>query len=196
MDRHRAVAAIVRCDDAQCAAAFGIAEALLLVAWLVAALVGDDPDLEEMHALRLRRIHFAVRDAGAGAHALDVARAHRRAVADAVAMAELALEHVRHDLHVVVRVHAEAAARRDDVFVDHAQRAKAHEPRIVVVRERERVRGLQPAMIVLPAVGGAAYLDFHAPSLATLEDDRHGHFARRALVPEFPARNTLSHAAD
>ena len=103
------------------------------------AALGQDPDLEEVHGLGLRGVELAVAHAGAGAHALDVARPDDRAGAHAVLVLERALEHVGDDLHVAVRVGAEPAARRDAIFVDHAQRAEAHVRRIVVVGERERV---------------------------------------------------------
>ena len=60
---------------------------------------------------------------------------------------ERALEHVGDDLHVAVRVGAEALAGRDAVVVDHAQRAEAHVLGVVVVGEREGVVGVEPAVV-------------------------------------------------
>ena len=46
-------------------------------------------------------------------------------VAFAVAVLERAVEHPRDDLHVAVRVRAEAAAGRDDVVVEHEQQTES-----------------------------------------------------------------------
>ena len=70
-------------------------------------------------------------------------------------MRQVAREHVAHDLHVFVAVGAKAGAGRDAIFIDDAQVAKAHVGRVVVAREREAVKALEPAM-----VGPAAILRF------------------------------------
>ena len=80
-----------------------------------------------------RVVELAVLDAGAGAHALHVARADGGAVAQAVLVPQFAGEHVGDDLHVAVAVRAETGARRDAVLVDDAQVADAHVARVVIV---------------------------------------------------------------
>ena len=74
-------------------------------------------------------------------------------------MLERALEHVGDDLHVAVRVRAEAAAGRDAVVVDDAQRAEPHVRRVVVVAEGERVPAVEPTDARAPALGAATNLD-------------------------------------
>jgi hypothetical protein len=64
-----------------------------------------------------------------------------------VAVLELAVDHVRDDLHVAVRVHAEAHARLDDVVVEHAQGAEAHVVDVVVVAERKVPAGVEPTRL-------------------------------------------------
>ena len=50
-------------------------------------------------------------------------------------MFQFTVQEIRDDLHVVVRVRAEAAARGDGVVVDHPQAAETHVLWVVVVRE-------------------------------------------------------------
>ena len=119
MDRDRPVAAIARRDQREPAFA-GRHEALLLVAWPDAIGFGLDPDLQEMHRLRFRVVELAVLDARPRAHALHLARADHRAVAEAVLVLKRAFENVGDDLHIVVGVAGEAAAGRDAVVVDDA----------------------------------------------------------------------------
>ena len=71
-------------------------------------------------------------DAGAGAHALDIAGVDGRAVAHAVLVRKAAFEHVADDLHIPMPVRTEPLAGGDAVFVDHPQRAELHVLRIVV----------------------------------------------------------------
>jgi hypothetical protein len=72
---------------------------------------------------------------------------------------ERAVEHVADDLHVAVPVRAEPRARLHAILVDHAQRAEAHVPRVVVVGEGEAVERAQPAVIGVAALASAAQLD-------------------------------------
>ena len=62
-------------------------------------------------------------------------------------------QHVADDFHVAVAVGAEAGARRDAVFIDHAQVAEAHVARIVIVGKREAVKALEPAVVGIAPVG-------------------------------------------
>src|SRR5262249_54639403 len=68
------------------------------------------------------------------------------------------VEDVGDDLHVAVRVRAEAAAGGDAVVVEDAQAAEAHVLGVVVVGERERVPAVEPAEDCLspPARGSDA----------------------------------------
>src|SRR5215217_98030 len=104
-----------------------------------------------MHTLSLRGILLAVSDAGSGSHALHVSRSNNRTVAHAVFMLERAFENVGDDFHVAVPMRRKTAAGSHEVFIDYAQRAKAHVAGIVVLVERKRVISVEPPMIEVPA---------------------------------------------
>ena len=158
VDRHRAVGAVGAGHQAQAAALVGGVEALFLVAGGNAAHVRLDPDLQEMGLGLAGMVELGVADAAAGAHALHIARPDHAAIADAVLVAQFAFQHIGDDFHVAVAMGAKAAAGRDTVFIDHAQRAEAHMLRIVVVGERKAVPGIQPSMVGMTALIGLAYL--------------------------------------
>jgi hypothetical protein len=80
---------------------------------------------------------------------------------EAVRVLQSAVEHVRHDFHVFVPVPPEALTARDAVLVDDAETPKPHVRRIVVIRERERELGFEPAMVGAAACVGFANEDFH-----------------------------------
>src|SRR3954469_21017394 len=95
-------------------------------------------------------------DARAGTHSLHLAGPDRRAVPHAVLMRERTFQNVSDDLHVAVGVRTESIARRHVILVDHSEGPEAHMLRIVIIRERETVIGVQPAMIeVASFVGGS-----------------------------------------
>src|SRR5260221_5289431 len=146
---------------------------LPLVAGRDAAHVRLDPDLQEMRDFGLGLVLLAVLHAAARAHALHVARDDGRARAHRVLVAERALQHVADDFHVAVAVRAEAGAGLDAVLVDDAQRAEPHVRGIVVAGERKRVPGVEPAVLGVAALPGAADLE-HALSSP---------WQRRALFP-------------
>ena len=97
---------------------------------------------------------FAVRDAAAGAHHLDVAVADHLRVAHAVGVLQVALQGNGDDLHVLVRVGVEAHARGHGVVVQHPQHAEVHALRVVVVGEAEGVPSVQPAVVGVASRGG------------------------------------------
>src|SRR5690606_19464438 len=96
---------------------------------------------------------LAVFDAAAGAHPLQFAGPQHAAAATAVAMRERAADHVAQDLHVGVPMRRKPAARRDTVFVDHAQRPETHPPGVVVMAERKRVPAVEPSGVDVAAFG-------------------------------------------
>src|SRR5487761_59154 len=67
-------------------------------------------------------------------------------------MLKRAFEHPCQDFHVAMRMHAEALAGRDDVFIDDAKLAKAHVIRVVVLVERKAEMGVEPADFVVPTL--------------------------------------------
>ena len=86
-------------------------------------------------------------DARAGAHDLNVACLGPPGVAQAVLVGDGALGHVGDDLHIGVRMRPKACAARDLVVVPHPQPTPMHAGVSVVIREREVMLGLQPAMM-------------------------------------------------
>ena len=62
--------------------------------------------------------------AAAGAHALHIAGPDGGAIAHRVLVRKLARQHIADDLHVAMRVRAEARARLHAVFVDDPQGAE------------------------------------------------------------------------
>src|SRR6185503_5788726 len=130
----------------------GIVERLLLIARCKAFLLRNDPDLKEVHRLRLRCVEFAVANASAGRHALNIARPDHGTCAYAVLMFQSSLEDVGDDLHVAMGVRGKAAAGGDAVLVDDAQRPEADVLRIVVMAEGEAVFRVEPAEIGFAAL--------------------------------------------
>ena len=65
------------------------------------------------------------------------------------------------------------------VFIDYSQSAESHVPGIVVLIEGERVIGVEPPMIKMPALVGFANCDqgdlspFLAPAFTGADEDRY-----------------------
>src|SRR5690606_8105297 len=147
----------------------------------------------------------AVPDPRAGAHPLHLAAPDYAAMPERVAMPELALEEIRHDLHVAVRMDRKASARRDAILVDHAERAVLRIRRIDVARERERIPRLQPAEVAIPTLVARPQLErrvartvraHHARGVTRRAPRDHGRRARAHHRNEPPPIHapTLSHA--
>ena len=159
---HRAVLSPARGNAHQAAPAVCGREVFLRVAGAYAGEQGLDPDLQEMGGLVGQRIEFAVAHAPACAHALYVARVQdasgglcrispwcargRRAArllagafVQVVLVAQGAVEHIAHDLHVAVPVRAKAFAGRHRVIVEHQQVAMALVAQVKVVAKRKAV---------------------------------------------------------
>ena len=62
-------------------------------------------------------------------------------------MRDGASAHIRHDLHVAVRVRRESLLGGDLIVVPHADAAPAHASRITVAREGEMMTGVEPAVV-------------------------------------------------
>jgi hypothetical protein len=152
----RPVLAIGTGDQAQLAALFGFRKRLLFVAGLVAFAVGQNPYLQQMRLLGLRRIGLAVPHAAAGAHALSLARANDGTVAHTVLVRESAFEQVSDDLHVAVGMHRKTVSRLNPILVDHTQGAEPHEARIVVPVEGKGEFGVEPAEVASAALLAAS----------------------------------------
>jgi hypothetical protein len=147
VDRDGAIAAIPGGHEPQVALLVGLGEILLLVARGEAAALREDPDLEEVDQLRLGGVELAVGHAGPGGHALHIAGLDDGAIAHAIAVLEAPLDDVREDLHVAVRVGAEAAAGLHPVLVDDPELAEPHEAGVMVAGEGEGVVRVEPAVV-------------------------------------------------
>ena len=134
-------------------------ERLLLVARLEAACFRQHPDLQEVHLVVCRRVELAVGDTCPGRHALDVTGTNDGARSEAVLVGEPTFEDVGDDLHVVVRMRAEATAALDLILIDDAQLSEAHVLRVVVMAERERVLAVEPAEVAGAAIRAFANSD-------------------------------------
>src|SRR5262249_2188364 len=124
-----------------------------------------DPDLKEMHRFGLRRIELTVPHARARGHSLDFVRSERFRAPHAVLVRQCALQHVGEDLHVAMPMHAESLPGGYAILVDYAQAAKAHELRIVIVAERKRVIGVEPAVVGMAPILTLANLNHILVSL-------------------------------
>ncbi len=154
MDRDGAAVAVGRDDRTQLPAHLVGGDGALRVARRQVSHLGQDPDLEEVDGIVVRRVKLAVRHTASGGHALHVSRPDDGAAPEAVPMLERPPQHPGDDLHVAVRVRPEAASGRDAVLVDDPQRPEAHVLRVVIVGERERVAAVEPIEARLPALAG------------------------------------------
>ena len=94
---------------------------------------------------------FAVVDAGAGAHHLNISISDDGGIAHAVFMFEITLKRDADDLHIVMRMLAEAHTAFHRIVVQYAEDTKMHPFGVVVTREAEAMVALEPSV-----VGGAA----------------------------------------
>ena len=96
-------------------------------------------------AIRLTRVLLRVADAAPRADALrDVAAAIMPSLPSLSRCDERAVEHPGDDLHVAVRMRAEAAAGRDHVVVQYEQQTVVRVVRVVVLAEAEAVPRVEP----------------------------------------------------
>ena len=78
-------------------------------------------------------------------------------------MRETAVQDVGDDLHVAVLMGTEALSGLDRVVVDHAQGPEADTIGVVVVRERERMPGIEPIGPGMEAIVGLENADHRLP---------------------------------
>src|ERR1700733_3934511 len=90
-----------------------------------------------MRAVGCRGILLAMAYAGAGAHALSIARMNHRTVAQTVLVFKSTFEKIGNDLHVAVGMRGKSLAGRNPVLIDHAKPAAAHEVRIIELNKRK-----------------------------------------------------------
>src|SRR5215469_13482390 len=116
----------------------------LLISGFQPFLRGDNPNLQEVHRLGLRRVVLAMADSCSGAHTLHFPNFDHRAGPRAVLVRERPFKHVSDDLHVLMRVRGKAGTGIHPVFVDESEFAETHMLRIIITAERERVPAIEP----------------------------------------------------
>ena len=122
------------------------------------------PDLHQVHRLGRRGIELAVPGMPAPPPGVQhLAGAQHFAGAEAVAVLQRAAHDIGDNLHVAVRVHAEAGRGRNPVVVDYTQAAKAHVVRVVVVAEGSRMSAIEPVECRLAALGGRSSNNHETP---------------------------------
>ena len=132
------------------------------------------PDLNEMHRQRLVNVELGVFDSCSRGSELHFAPMDDLRVAQGVFVFQLAVDDVREDLVLAVRMSAEARRRLDTIFVQHAKTAEAvGEARIVIRGERPSVITVQPAMIRVPTFTRRTKGQLHSGRHCTMEDEQH-----------------------
>ena len=114
---------------------------------LQTAAVGQDPQLQELHLLRLGVIALRVLGTRAECHALHAACFEDAAASDAVRVLEMAGNDVGDAFDVAMWVHRPYGAWRQRVVIEHAQRTDAHVGRVVVLVEAEVPTGAEPTAV-------------------------------------------------
>jgi len=131
----RTLLAIRRNDQTELAALFIITEMLLLITGSRTTYIGHNPDLQEVNRQRFAVIELTVSDPAARAHQLHIARFDDRPGTKGVFVLQGTFEHIGENLHVTVRVLAEAFASDHPVIVDDQKVRKSSLIGIVVVSE-------------------------------------------------------------
>ena len=99
----------------------------------------EHPNLKKFHRFLQAVVFLTVGNTGAGTHGLNVALADDRSIAHRILVPEVTGEGNRDDLHIVVRMFAEAAARGHVIIVQHPERSEVHPFRVVVTSKAEGV---------------------------------------------------------
>src|SRR5689334_20779307 len=110
---------------------------MLVVARRDVPAIRKDPKLEQSTVRSRIMIELTMRDARPGAHDLHLVRMYDSGIAHAVPMLQLSFKDDRDDLHIIMRMCAEAHAAGNGIIIKDAQRAKMHLPRIMPARKAE-----------------------------------------------------------
>src|SRR5438046_10112744 len=110
MDGDRVVFSIRAGDQSQLAPLLFCRKLLLLIARLDAAVLGQNPNLEQMGRIRLGGIRLTVANPGARAHPLSITGTNYRAVSNAVLVFERAFKPLGADLHIAMRLRGKTMA--------------------------------------------------------------------------------------
>src|SRR6185369_2835629 len=147
VDGNGPVTAVSRGYQPQVFPLFLIREECLFVAGRYPVLFRQYPDLEEMHQFRPGMVELAVRDAGAGTHALHLAGADDRTVAHTVLVFQRTFQDIGDDLHVTVGMGRKTFFWLDPILINDPQISETHMLLVVIVGKGKGMIGIQPAMI-------------------------------------------------
>src|SRR5262245_19857387 len=112
-----------------------------------------------MDRLVTLRIYFGVPDAGSRAHALCEPRVNDPMVSFGILVLQFAIQHPRHDLHVLVGMGPKSRVGPYEVIIVNQQQPMMGICRVIVMSKAEAVSGLEPTRIGLKAVFLAPNLD-------------------------------------
>src|SRR5438445_13001578 len=139
MDGDRVVFSIRAADQSHLAPLLVCRKLLLLIARHDAAVLGQNPNLEQMGRIRLGGIRLTVANPGARAHTLSITGTNYRAVSHAVLVFERAFKQIGDDLHIAMRMRGKTMAGLHPIFVDDSKGAESHVAGIVILIEGEAV---------------------------------------------------------
>src|SRR5215467_666683 len=105
------------------------------------------------------RIHFGVPDASSRTHALREPGVNDPMIPFRVLMLQLAVQHPRHDFHVLVGMRPKSRVRPYEIIIVNQQQPVVGIGRVIMMPEAEAVSGLEPTRISLKAVCLAPDLD-------------------------------------
>src|SRR5437899_5832340 len=135
MDGDRVVFSSRAGDQSQLAPLLFCRKLLLLIARLDAAVLGQNPNLEQMGRITLGGIRLTVANPGARAHTLSITGTNYRAVSYAVLMFERAFKQIGDDLHIAMWMRGKTMSGLHPIFVDDSMGAESHVVRIVILIE-------------------------------------------------------------
>src|ERR1700733_15223858 len=90
-------------------------------------------------------------NAGTGAHYLYIAVSDDGHVIHAVLVLQVALQRDGDDLHIIMRVGAEALAGVYRIIVQNPQHAKVHALRVIIICKAKSMVTVKPAVVGMPA---------------------------------------------
>mmetsp|Transcript_10351 Transcript_10351/g.29559 ORF Transcript_10351/g.29559 Transcript_10351/m.29559 type:complete len:250 (-) Transcript_10351:224-973(-) len=124
---------------------------ILAVVRGVTATIRNNPTLEEPKGF-IVVVELGVGDPCARGHVLDTTPTNMLLVSHGVLVGELARDDISHDLHVPMRMGAEATSWLHEVIVHDPKDTKVRVERVAVLREAEVEAALEP-VAVGPALG-------------------------------------------
>ena len=152
------IATIGRGDQGEGTTGGMAGEIVVMVTWLATRMIWLQPNLKEVNRLIGGGIEFGMLHAVSGGQVLKLACLDGSAISHGVPVSQFTGNDIGKDLHRTMRVGSETLARRDGIVVDHTEASEAAMVRVIVFAKRKSVPGVEPAVVRMEAVGGAADL--------------------------------------